>query len=96
MVKIQPLEAPAPPTNLEFLDYYRYWYNSFMESASIDYVYSYYNDYLDEILEEFQSKELSNIIIEEYLNGDWRQGQEIFKIVITQRFYQISPSSTQA
>ena len=31
-----------------------------------------------------------------FFDGDWRQGQEISKIVITQRFYQISPSSTQA
>ena len=41
-------------------------------------------------------KELSKSIFEEFFNGDWRQGQEISKIVITQRFYQISPSSTQA
>ena len=41
-------------------------------------------------------KELSKSSFEKFFNGDWRQGQEIFKIVITQRFYQISPSSTQA
>ena len=35
-------------------------------------------------------------VIEEYFRGDWRSGQEIGKIVITQRFYQISPNSTQA
>ena len=35
-------------------------------------------------------------IFEEYFDGDWRKGQEISKIVITRRFYQISPSSTQA
>ena len=35
-------------------------------------------------------------VIEEYFRGDWRLGQEISKIVITQRFYQISPNSTQA
>ena len=35
-------------------------------------------------------------VIEEYFGGDWRSGQEIRKIVITQRFYQISPNSTQA
>ena len=33
--------------------------------------------------------------IEEYFRGDWRLGQEITKIVITQRFYQTSPNSTQ-
>ena len=35
-------------------------------------------------------------VIEEYFRGDWRSGREISKIVITQRFYQISPNSTQA
>ena len=35
-------------------------------------------------------------VIKEYFRGDWRSGQEISKIVITQRFYQISPNSTQA
>ena len=35
-------------------------------------------------------------VIEEYFNGDWRTGQEIQKVVITQRLYQISSNSTQA
>ena len=35
-------------------------------------------------------------IIEEYFNGDLRNGQEICEVVISQRFYQTSPSSTQA
>ena len=35
-------------------------------------------------------------VIEEYFSCDWRSGREISKIVITQRFYQISPYSTQA
>ena len=35
-------------------------------------------------------------VIEEYFRGDWRSGQEIGKIVISQRLYQISPNSTQA
>ena len=41
------------------------------------------------------SKSTSNII-EEYFNGDWRDGKEIHKVVITQRLYQTSPNSTQA
>ena len=49
--------------------------------------------------EEFQSEELrkrvSLSIFEEYFNGDWRLGQEIHKVVITQRLYQTSPNSTQ-
>ena len=35
-------------------------------------------------------------VIQEYFRGDWRSGQEISKIVITQRLYQISTNSTQA
>ena len=49
--------------------------------------------------EEFQSEELrkrvSLSIFEEYFNGDWRLGQEVHKVVITQRLYQTSPNSTQ-
>ena len=33
---------------------------------------------------------------EDYFYGDWRKGQEIQKIDITKRLYQISPNSTQA
>ena len=64
------------------------------QNYSIEYLY--YNDYLDVNLEKFQSKELSKSIFEEFFSGDWRKGQEISKIVITKRFYQISSSSTQA
>ena len=39
---------------------------------------------------------MSEAVIEQYFLGDWRSGQEISKIVITQRFYQISPNLTQA
>ena len=49
--------------------------------------------------EEFQLEELrkrvSLIIFDEYFNGDWRSGQEVNKVVITQRLYQTSPTSTQ-
>ena len=64
------------------------------QNYSIEYLY--YNDYLDDNLEKFQSKELSKSIFEVFFSGDWRKGQEISKIVITKRFYQISSSSTQA
>ena len=35
-------------------------------------------------------------IIEEYFDGNWREGQEIHEVVITQRLYQTSPNSKQA
>ena len=43
----------------------------------------------------YTSKSTINVI-EEYFHGDWRMGQEIQKVVITQRLYQISSNSTQA
>ena len=48
-----------------------------------------------EWFEWFQSEELRKNIFEEYFNGDWRSGQEVHKVVITQRLYQTSPNSTQ-
>ena len=50
--------------------------------------------YITAPLDEQSQRELG--VIEEYFEGDWRSGREISKIVITQRFYQISPNSTQA
>ena len=35
-------------------------------------------------------------VIEKNVFGNWREGQEIHKVVITQRLYQTSPNSTQA
>ena len=47
-----------------------------------------------------QSPELSKSFLmegfEEYFNGDWREGQGIRKVILTQSLYQISPHSTQA
>ena len=44
---------------------------------------------------QFPSKSTLDVI-EEYFNGDWRLGQEVHKVIITQRLYQTSPDSTQA
>ena len=99
MVKIEPLELPQY-TKFEFLEYLNYygWLDYYEhENVSMDYLYDYHNNYLtDDLLDWFQSQQLSRIIFEEYFNGDWRKGQEIFKVVITQRLYQISQNSTQA
>ena len=95
MVKIQPLEPPEPPTKFDFLEYLDDSLG-LSQFYSMDYLYFQLYDHLVDYLEWFQSRELSMFIFEEYFDGDWRQGQEISKIVITQRLYQISPSSTQA
>ena len=52
--------------------------------------------YLLEWFERFQSEEFRKKNFKEYFNDDWRSGQEVHKVVITQRFYQTSPNSTQA
>ena len=100
MIKIEPLEAPEPPTKfefIEFLDQNYDWYYNWLDNASLDYIYDFYYDWiLDEDLEWLQSKKLSLIIFEEYFNGDWRNGHEFHKIVITHRLYQISSTATQA
>ena len=52
--------------------------------------------YLLQWFEKFQSEKVRRILLlEEYFNGDWRSGREIYKVVITQRLYQTSPNSTQ-
>ena len=52
--------------------------------------------YLLQWFEKFQSEELrKSIFFEEYFLDNWRSGQEVHKIVITQRLYQTSPNSTQ-
>ena len=96
MVKIQPLEAPEAPTRFDFLEYLDDIHDWSYFNYSMDFLYDNFNEFLDDNLEKFQSKELSKSIFEEFFNGDWRKGQEISKIVITKRFYQISSSSTQA
>ena len=87
MVKMEPITPPQPPTKPEFLEYYSlYEYELADLESSPD---------LLEWFEEFQSEELRKNIFEEYFNGDWRSGQEVHKVVITQRLYQTSPNSTQ-
>ena len=84
---MEPITPPQPPTKPEFLEYYSlYEYELADLESSPD---------LLEWFEEFQSEELRKNIFEEYFNGDWRSGQEVHKVVITQRLYQTSPNSTQ-
>ena len=47
---------------------------------------------------EALSQEAKNTldVIEETFNGNWREGQEIHEVIITQRLYQTSSTSTQA
>ena len=93
MVRIEPL-LPLQnyyelPTKFEFLEYLDDYYNlDDIQNETL-------NDFLNENLESFQSKELFENIFQEYFNDNWRYGQPIRKVVISQRLYQISPNSTQ-
>ena len=94
MVKMEPITPPQPPTKPEFLEYVEEYYSNiiqlFYELADLE-----TDPFLLEWFEWFQSEELRKNIFEEYFNGDWRSGQEVHKVVITQRLYQTSPNSTQ-
>ena len=111
MVRIEPL-LPLQnyyelPTKFEFLEYLHGYEDPFggtrwSENISIDYLYDNLdqneslNDFLNEKLEGFQAKVVLENIFQEYFNDNWRYGQPIRKVVISQRLYQISPNSTQA
>ena len=100
------------PTKFEFLEYLHDYEDPFggtlwSENISIHYLYDNLddisfrqneslNDFLNENLEGFQAKVVSENIFQEYFNDNWRYGQPIRKVVISQRLYQISPNSTQA
>ena len=106
MVKVEPLQPPQPPqppTKLEFLEFIKKanywplcidmaWHNDSCELTLADLETS---PFLLERFEEFQMDKLSSRFIEEYFYGDWREGKEIRKVVVTQRLYQTSPNSTQ-
>ena len=108
MVKLQPQEAPEPPTKYDFFEHLyqkwglQYWYFPAADGPpSMDFLYDYVDDYfisvVPGVLENFQSEKLLPFgVLTQYFQGDWRMGREIRKVVITQRFYQISPNSTQA
>ena len=85
MIKIEPVEKPQPPTKFEFLEYLEEL--GLTEAEFIPFG-------------RFQRQELSKRVkkstFEESFNGNWRKGQEIHKVVITQRLYQTSSNSTQA
>ena len=88
MVKIEPPAPLEPPTKLDFLEYLEESHFYALENETTE-----YRDYLyDNILYNNQTFEF----IEEYFDGDWRKGQEVHKVVITQRLYQITPDATQA
>ena len=94
MVKMEPLEPLQPPSKFEFLEYLLAEYGYEATLADLETSTQLLNGF-----EWFQSEELrkrvSLSIFEEYFDGDWRSGQEVHKVVITQRLYQTSPNSTQ-
>ena len=80
-------------------EYYPYGYSyAYYPTLEFDYEQTLADlktsPYFLRCFEEFQWKKLG--IFVEHFNGDWRSGQEIHKIVITQRLYQTSNYSKQA
>ena len=88
---MEPLQLPQPPSKLEFLEYLERNYGYLATLADLE-----TSPYLLQTFEEFQSEELRKSIYEDYFSDDWRSGQEVHKVVITQRLYQTSPESKQA
>ena len=86
---MEPIPPPIP-TKLEFLEYLKQKYDDILTIADLE-----TSPYHLEWFERFKSRKRPTIIFEKYFNGDWRLGQEIHKVVLTKRLYQISPNSTQ-
>ena len=108
LIKIEPPVQALPPTKfeieIEFLEYLNDTYWSHLTEEELEEYHSLYKEenpleYLS-FFEWFKMREMySNATFDlfaEYFNGDWRKGQEIHKVVITKRLYQISPDLTQA
>ena len=95
MIQMEPIPPAQPPTKLEFLEYLTEYHKKYFPNfvAELDILeLPYYNEWF----ERYQSEEIRKSFFEDYFNDDWRSGQEVHKLVITQRLYQTSPNSTQA
>ena len=96
MIKLEPL-SPQPFTEDKFLEYLRgisqeypeeFDFEDFIQNRTA-FLYAFEGyQYINQFMLEAYNTEI--------FNGDWREGKEIRKVVITRRLYQISPNSTQA
>ena len=98
MVKIEPSEPIQPPTIEEFIEnilgYPEYFYVP--DNATLLQFFENFESYKLWQLSGAQNERIvQGYVIEENFVGDWRKGKEIHKVVITQRLYQTSPTSTQ-
>ena len=103
MVAIEPTEPLQPPTIEEFMEQVLKYPGSFQmlyhlpDDAPLITFFEYFEWYKSRELAQAQNERIvQGYVIEENFVGDWRKGQEIHKVVITQRLYQTSPTSTQA
>ena len=97
MVKIEPLQLSRPANSSDFFEYVRKEYG--FEETDFGDIPSDIRSSLSDEFNRFWSEKESMILrsyIEENFDGDWRMGKEICKVVLTQKFYQTSPNSTQA
>ena len=99
VVKIEPSEPLQPPTIEELIEQIvqnpsaDYWYGDLELLEFLQY-FEWYK--MQELTKAQNERIVQGYVIEENFVGDWRKGQEIHKVVITQRLYQTSPTSTQA
>ena len=95
MVYIEPSEPIQPPTIEEFMQNILKYPGSYPlpDDATL---LGFFEGYKSWELSKAQNERIvQGYVIEENFVGDWRKGQEIHKVVITQRLYQTSPTSTQ-
>ena len=95
---MEPSEPIQPPTIEEFMQNILKYPGSYPlpDDATLLEFFEYFEWYKYRELSEAQhARIVEGYVIEENFVGDWRKGREIHKVVITQRLYQTSPTSTQ-
>ena len=95
---MEPSEPIQPPTIEEFMQNILKYPGSYPlpDDATLLDFFEYFEWYkLRELSEAQHARIVEGYVIEEKFVGDWRKGREIHKVVITQRLYQTSPTSTQ-
>ena len=103
VVKVEPTEPLQPPTIEEFMEGVLKYPGSFQtmyhlpDDAQLIEFFEYFEWYKSRELSRAEKERIvQGYVIMENFVADWRKGQEIHKVVITQRLYQISSTSTQA
>ena len=87
MVKIEPAVPPQPPTMEEYIGYLYQNYGPPPANYSLFEFLDGFAWYQEQWHQELSKSEV--YFMEQYFIGDWREGKEMHKVVITQRFYEV-------